>query len=87
MKPEKIEHIAKILGIGFDQEDGHTRRTQGANFELFQGSEKTHDRMQAICLIIEERLKASGKHLDQLSREEFVAIVSDLEDEDPAGSD
>ena len=47
-KPTKTKKPPKagFLGVGLDNEDGHTRLTRGDNFVLYGGSDETHGRMQ-----------------------------------------
>ncbi len=47
-KPKVVK--ARILGVGLDNEDGHTRLTRGDNFTLYGGSEETHGRMQETAV-------------------------------------
>jgi len=63
-----------MLGLGLDS-DGHKRLTTGPNFMLVGGSEKTHDAMTEKVVKINEKLAASGKRLEEVSREEFDDIA------------
>jgi hypothetical protein len=76
---EKKERIVRILGLGLDNEDGHVRITKGENFEVYMGSEETHERMQETCIKINEKLGSKGKRLEDLSRKEFIDLVSEIE--------
>jgi hypothetical protein len=79
MKDESKERIVRIVGLGLDNEDGHVRITQGKNFSVLLGSETTHERMQETCIKINERLDRRGEQLQDLSREEFIDLVSDID--------
>lgn len=79
MTPNRKDHVAKILGLGFDNEDGHVRITRGDGFEIYLGSKASHEDMQNVCMRIQERLDHMGRKLEDLSREEFAALVSGLE--------
>jgi hypothetical protein len=64
-----------LLGIGLDNQDGHTRLTKGDNFLLAGGSKETHSLMQEKAVKINEHLKKSGKTLDTVSSPEFLDIA------------
>ncbi len=66
---------ALMLGLGLDNKDGHTRVTKGDNFYLMGGSEETHDRMAETAIKVNEKLKSKGKHLEEVSHDEFTEIL------------
>ena len=66
---------AMMMGIGLDNKDGHKRVTKGENFYLVGGSEETHERMVETSVKVNEKLAKKGKHLSEVSREEFTDIV------------
>lgn len=68
---------ALLLGVGLDS-DGHKRVTQGDNFALVGGSAETHERMTETAIKINEKLKSRGKHLEQVSHEEFDDIAHEV---------
>ena len=68
---------ASLLGLGFDS-DGHKRITKGDNFTLLGGSEATHEQMTEKAIKINEKLKARGKQLETVSKEEFDDIAHEL---------
>ena len=63
-----------IVGIGLDS-DGHKRVTTGENFVLAGGTQETHADMTEKAIKINEKLRARGKALHQVSREEFDDIA------------
>lgn len=65
---------ALLLGVGLDS-DGHKRVTTGANFALVGGSQETHEEMTEKAVKINEKLKARGKELHEVSGEEFDDIA------------
>ncbi len=79
MTADRTDRIARILGIGFDQEDGHVRVTRGESFDLYMGSDASHKAMQELCLKVVRRLKEQGRELQDLTRDEFVALLEGLE--------
>jgi hypothetical protein len=79
MTDEKNDRIVGILGLGFDNEDRHIRITRGKNFAIYLGSETTHEKMQEACIKINEKLDRRGRRLEDLSRDEFIDLVTDLE--------
>ena len=71
-KPAKKKAV--MIGVGLDS-DGHKRVTQGPNFVLAGGSKETHEDMTEKAIKINEKLKAKGKELHEVSREEFDDIA------------
>ncbi len=71
---------AALLGLAFDNEDGHTRLTRGKNFLLCGGSQDTHAMMQETALKINEHLDKRGKRLEDVSVGELRDICRDLTD-------
>lgn len=67
-----------LLGLGLDNNDGHTRITHGENFHLFGGSRDTHERMQEHAVKINEKLNEREKTLDSVSHDELRQIVHDV---------
>ena len=76
-----------LLGLGFDNEDGHRRITRGKNFRLYGGSEDTHSLMQEKAIKFNEQLKHKGKTLEEISRKEFVDIAHKIGLNLPPGKD
>ena len=74
---KKPKRKAALLGIGLDA-DGHKRVTQGENFFLVGGSEQTHEVMTEQAIKINEKLKARGKRLDEVSPAEFDDIAHEV---------
>ena len=79
-----MPHVAKkkkakaiLLGIGLDT-DGHKRVTTGPNFALVGGSKETHEEMTEKAVKINEKLKAKGKELHEVTHEEFDDIAESV---------
>ncbi len=70
-KPAKKKAV--MIGVGLDS-DGHKRVTQGPNFVLAGGTKETHEEMTEKAIKINEKLKAKGKELHEVSGEEFDDI-------------
>jgi len=66
---------ACLLGLGFDNKDGHVRVSRGKNFHLFGGSENTHNTMLEKAIKINEHLDKKGKTLETVSEKEFHDIA------------
>ena len=64
-----------LLGLGFDNKDGHVRITKGKNFHLFGGSKSTHQQMQEKAIRFNEQLDKRGKTLETLNAAEFREII------------
>jgi hypothetical protein len=75
--PQKKKRKAVILGLGLDT-DGHNRITTGGNFALVGGTQETHERMTEKAIKINEKLKERGKQLEEVTREEFDDIASEV---------
>jgi seryl-tRNA(Sec) selenium transferase len=75
--PKKRKAKAVMLGVGLDT-DGHKRLTTGPNFVLAGGTHETHEQMTEKAIKINEKLKARGKHLEQVTREEFDDIAHEV---------
>lgn len=77
-KPKRARaRKALLLGVGLDS-DGHKRITTGPNFALVGGSRETHEDMTEKAIKINEKLAAKGKRLEQVTREEFDDIASEV---------
>ena len=77
MANAKKKRKAAILGVGLDS-DGSKRITTGPNFALVGGTQETHDAMTEKAIKINEKLKARGKQLEEVSREEFDDIAHEV---------
>lgn len=71
---------AALLGLAFDNDDGHARLTRGPNFVLCGGSQQTHAVMQETALKINEHLDRRGKRLEDVSVRELRDICRDVRD-------
>jgi hypothetical protein len=77
MANAKKKRKTAMLGLGLDS-DGHKRLTKGDNFLLVGGTQETHEVMTEKVIKVNERLKARGKQLDNVSREEFDDIAHEV---------
>lgn len=71
---------AAILGLAFDNNDGHTRLTRGENFVLVGGSHETHSVMQETAVKVNERLNESGRRLEDVPVRELRKIFREVTD-------
>ncbi|MDZ7617632.1 MAG: hypothetical protein U1E05_11540 [Patescibacteria group bacterium] len=67
-----------MLGVAFDNDDGHTRLTRGDNFVLVGGSQETHSVMQETAVKINEHLARRGKRLEDASVPELRDICREV---------
>jgi len=79
MPQENRKKIVRLLGVGFDAEDGHIRITKGDNYDVFMGSDESHEYLQQLIEKIEDELKARDMKLDDLTAEEFAEFIQSLE--------
>ena len=77
MANAKKKKSAMLLGLGFDT-DGHKRITRGDNFTLIGGTQDTHEEMTEKAIKINEKLKARGKRLEEVSGAEFEDIALEV---------
>jgi hypothetical protein len=79
----KKKKQAAMLGLGLDNEDGHTRLSRGENFVLYGGSYETHARMQETAIKVNEELDRRGQRLENVSvgelREVFRKVTREEE--------
>ena len=71
---------AALLGLAFDNDDGHARLTRGKNFVLCGGSQETHAVMQETALKINEHLDKRGKRLEDAPLRELRDICREVTD-------
>jgi hypothetical protein len=79
-KADKPVKSAALLGLGLDNDDGHTRLTRGKNFVLLGGSQDTHSVMQETAIKINEQLDRRGKRLEDVSVKELREICREVKD-------
>ncbi|MSU46891.1 MAG: hypothetical protein EXS42_07185 [Lacunisphaera sp.] len=66
---------AHLLGLGFDNEDGHRRLTSAEQFTIVGGSDETHGRMTETVIKTFEQLKERGKPLTVVEPQELAEII------------
>ena len=69
-----------LVGLGLDNDDGHTRLTRGKNFLLCGGSQQTHAVMQETALKINEKIDRAGKRLEDVPPAELRDICQEVVD-------
>jgi hypothetical protein len=74
-KKKKPARSAALLGLGFDNHDGHKRFTTGEQFAIVGGSEETHGRMTETVVKTFEELKQRRKQLHQVEPAELAEIL------------
>ena len=74
---KKTKRKAALLGVGLDS-DGHKRITKGDNFLLVGGAKDTHEEMTEKAVKINEKLKARGKQLETVSKEELDDLAHEV---------
>ncbi len=78
MRANRETKSAAILGLAFDNEDGHTRLTHGKNFVLLGGSQDTHAMMQETAIKVNECLDKSGTRLEDVSIPELRKVFREV---------
>jgi len=74
---KKKKAKAIMFGVGMDS-DGHKRVSTGPNFALVGGSKETHEEMTDTAVKINEKLRAKGQELHDVSSEEFDEIAQSV---------
>lgn len=74
-KSKKPNAKAELLGIGFDNQDGHKRITSGEQFTLVGGSAETHERMTETAIKTFEELKRRDRRLESVEPQELAEIL------------
>jgi hypothetical protein len=74
---KKIKSKAALIGLGLDS-DGKKRITTGPNFALVGGTQEIHNEMTEKAIKINEKLKARGKQLEDITRAEFDDIAHEV---------
>jgi len=69
---------ARLVGVGLDHGDGHTRFTCGHGFRLLYGSAATHAKMEAKALEFMRRVREQGLSMDRITREECCRIAEQI---------
>jgi hypothetical protein len=75
--PQKKKTKALLFGLGLDS-DGHKRITTGENFKLIGGTQETHEQMTESVIKLNEKIKARGKQLETVSRDEFNDLAQEV---------
>jgi hypothetical protein len=78
MHTKKRKKIIRLLGVGFDAEDGHIRISKGEKYDVFMGSDESHEYLQKLIYKIETALKDQGKSLNDLTPDEFIEFIETI---------
>lgn len=70
--------IIRLLGVGFDADDGHVRITKGENYDVLMGSDESHEYIQQLIRKIEKELEVRGLGLDDFTPEEFSEFLKTI---------
>jgi hypothetical protein len=79
MPKSNQKKIIRLMGVGFDAEDGHVRITKGEHYDVFMGSDESNEYIQQLIKKIEDELRKKGMRLDDLSPEEFYDFVLSIQ--------
>ena len=75
----QLPKSAALLGLAFDNEDGHTRLTRGKNpFCWWEGAQETHAVMQETAVKINEHLDKRSIRLEDVPVGELRKICRDV---------
>lgn len=79
-QPELVRR-AGILGIGYDNDDGHTRITHGEQLAVIGGSTETHKEMQSQVMWFMDQINGLGKSLEELNESELDMLIEGFQKE------
>ena len=75
MRDEEGERLVHLIGLGLDNNDGHTRLTRADQFTVAGGSEETHERMTETLMKTCENLERRGKSLNDADVREIAELI------------
>ena len=75
MRDEEGERLVHLIGLGLDNNDGHTRLTRADQFTVAGGSEETHERMTETLMKTCENLERRGKSLNDADVQEIAELI------------
>jgi len=78
MRKTGQSRVVGLLGVGFDHDDEQIRITQSENYQIFMGSNSSHQALQNICIKIEKTIKSSNRILSDYTPEEFVKLMQGI---------
>jgi len=78
MTTGKQKKIIRLLGVGFDAEDGHIRITKGETYDVLMGSAESHEYIRNFIQEIEEEIEKRGLSLDNLTPKEFADLIGSM---------
>ncbi len=70
--------IVRLLGVGFDADDGHVRITKGDKYDVLMGSDESHEYLTELISKIEDELKRRNLELGDIDPDELADIVKSL---------
>ncbi|MBN2703807.1 MAG: hypothetical protein JXR23_06300 [Pontiellaceae bacterium] len=68
----------KLLGVGFDAEDGHIRITQAEKYNVLMGSQESHQFMVQLIEKIDREVEHRGWVFDELSPDQLTEITESV---------
>ena len=78
MSSRAQKKIVRLLGVGFDADDGHVRITSGEKYDVLMGSDESHDYITQLISRIEAEIERRGLNLDSITPEELGEIVKNM---------
>ncbi len=78
MRTGKKKKIIRLLGVGFDADDGHIRITQSDHHDVFMGSAESHEYLEQLIQRIEDKIESSGLSLEDLDPDELSGLVNSV---------
>lgn len=79
MSSRTQKKIVRLLGVGFDAEDGHVRITKGEKHDVLMGSDESHEYIAQLIARVEAEIERRGLKLDELEPKELGEIVKSVQ--------
>ncbi len=72
---QQEDRVVGFVGVGLDNHDEHKRITRSEHFLLVGGSQDTHERMQDTAIRFSEKLRRTGRSLQETPVREVIEIL------------
>lgn len=72
---ERWSSISRIVALGLDGTDGHRRVTRGPFYQIYEGSEQTHEALMRLCMKVEAESTARDGTMKYLRVEDLVSLL------------
>jgi len=78
MRKTGKNRVVGLLGVGLDHNDKQIRITRSQNYQIFMGSNPSHQALQKICSKIDKTIQSSNRVLSDYTPEEFIELMQEI---------